>query len=209
MLSLRASGLILSLGALLWTATPSRADLPKGEVQPEAPSLAGQLLVASPDMQDPRFRQAVILIVEHDDHGALGIVVNRPIGEAPVADLLKDIGRESAGVTGSVRIFAGGPVEPRAGFVIHSAEYNHHGTLAIDDRVAMTASPDILSDIGRGQGPAKSLVAFGYAGWGAGQLERELARGAWFTEPEDPALVFDAPRDQVWDGAMARRPGRP
>ena len=192
---------LLSLGVLLSSAP---AELPNGEAQPQAPSLAGQLLVAAPDMGDPRFRHAVILIVLHDANGALGIMVNRPVADRPLADLLEAVGQSSAGITGSVRIFAGGPVEPTRGFTVHSADYHCPGTIDIDRRVAMTVSPEVLLDIGHNRGPAKSLLAFGYTGWGAGQLEGELAQGAWFVEPEDPELIFDGDRDKVWDGAMAR-----
>jgi putative transcriptional regulator len=196
---------LLSLGMLLLLATPSPAALPGGEVSPRAASLAGQLLVASPGIGDARFSHTVILIVQHDHGGALGIVVNRPLAERPLADLLHAIGQDSAGITGSVRIFAGGPVEPGVGFIVHSSDYHRAGTIDIDDRLAMTSSAEVLLDIGHNEGPAKSLVAFGYAGWGAGQLESEIARGGWFVEPEDPSLVFDDPRETVWDDAMARR----
>ena len=197
---------LLSLGVLLSSATLSPAELPNGEAQPHAASPAGLLLVASPDLSAPRFRHAVILIVRHDDRGALGIIINQPIADRPLADLLNAIGQDSAGITGSVRIFAGGPVEPGLGFIVHSADYHRAGTIDIDRRVAMTSSPEVLLDIGRNRGPAKSLVAFGYTGWGAGQLEGEIAGGAWFVEPEDPKLIFDDDREKVWDDAMARRP---
>src|SRR5262249_20217114 len=114
-------------------------------------------------------------------------------------------GEEAPAVAGSVVIFAGGPVQPEIGFVVHSADYHRAETLAIDGRVAMTSSREILRDIANKQGPQKSLIAFGYAGWAPGQLEGELAHGFWFTAPEDPALVFDLDRDKVWDDAMKRR----
>jgi putative transcriptional regulator len=163
------------------------------------------MLIASPDMGDPRFRHAVILMVQHDDKGALGIIINNPIADRPLADLLRAIGQDGTGISGNVRIFAGGPVQPEIGFIVHSADYRRPGTIDIDGRVAMTSSPEILLDIGRNRGPVKSLVAFGYAGWGPGQLEAEMARGGWFTAPEDPKLIFDEDRDKVWDDAMTRR----
>jgi putative transcriptional regulator len=201
----RLRPVLLSLGMLLLLATQAAAALPSGEAQPRAASLAGQLLVASPRIGDPRFSHTVILIVSHDHHGALGIVVNRPLGVRPLADLLQAIGQDSAGIAGSVRIFVGGPVEPGVGFIVHSADYHRANTIDIDNRLAMTSSAQVLLDIGHNDGPAQSLVAFGYAGWGAGQLEGEIARGDWFVEPEDPSLVFDDPRETVWDDAMARR----
>lgn len=170
---------VLLLSPLLWTHALSK---PEG-AQPGA-SLAGQLLVASPDMGDPRFRQTVILMVQHNQDGALGIVINRPAEELSLAKLLEALGLDSTGIQGQVRIFAGGPVEPQSGFVVHSTDYHRTGTIDIDGRVAMTSSPEVLRDIGHNEGPGKKLVAFGYAGWGPGQLEGELALDAWFTVPE-------------------------
>jgi len=168
-------------------------------------SLAGQLLIASPDIGDPRFVHTVILMVQHNQAGAVGIIINRPVGELSFADLLKAIGETGPAVDGKLRIFAGGPVELAAGFVLHSAEYHRPETQDIDGRVAMTSSAGVLHDIAEAKGPKKSLVAFGYAGWGPGQLEAELMQHAWFLAPEDPALVFDTDRGQVWKDAMARR----
>jgi putative transcriptional regulator len=174
-------------------------------VHSDAASLAGQLLIAAPTMGDPRFAHAVVLMVRHDKEGAFGIVINRPVGERPIADLLEATGRDDADVAGIVRVFAGGPVQPELGFVVHSAEYRRAETIDVDGRVAMTASRQILLDIGHSHGPEKALFALGYAGWGPGQLEDELARNSWFTTPEEPRLVFDDDRGNLWDEAMARR----
>ncbi len=168
-------------------------------------SLAGQLLVASPSMRDPRFFHAVILIVRHDANGALGIVINRPAGERPLASMLEALGEKDAAATGTVRIFAGGPVQPEIGFVVHSAEYRRAETIEIDSRVAVTSSREILHDIGNGHGPRQSLIAFGYAGWHHGQLEDELRQLAWFTASDETSLIFEAARDEVWDKAMKHR----
>ena len=195
---------ILSLGVVLSSATLSAAALPNGEAPPYPASLVGQFLVAAPMIEDPRFRHTVILIVVHDANGAAGIVINRPMGERPLADLLAAMGQDSSGITAKVRIFTGGPVEPGRGFIVHSAEYRRAGTLNVDSRVALTFSPEILLDIGHDRGPAKRLVAFGYAGWRAGRLEAEMARGGWFIEPEDPQLIFEHDREKIWDEAMAR-----
>jgi putative transcriptional regulator len=172
---------------------------------PAQTSLAGQLLIASPSMGDPRFTQTVVLMARHDKNGAFGIVINRPVGERPLASLLEALGEKDAGVEGTVRIFAGGPVQRDLGFVVHSADYRASGTIAVDGRVAVTANRDVLRDIARKQGPKKSLIAFGYAGWGPGQLEGEMALRAWFTAQDDEGLVFDEDRDKVWDAAMKRR----
>ena len=168
-------------------------------------SLTGQLLIAAPTIGDPRFAHTVILMVRHDREGALGIVINRPVGERSIAALLEATGHDDADVAGILRVFAGGPVQPELGFVVHSAEYRRAETVDVDGRVAMTASREILRDIGQHRGPEKSLFALGYAGWGPGQLEGELARHDWFTAPEEPKLVFDDDRGSLWEEAMARR----
>jgi len=196
---------LLWAGLLLAAATPGTTAWPEPEDASPNSSLAGQLLVASPEIGDPRFYHAVILMVQHGKSGALGIVVNRPVGERSLASLLEAIGAADTGIVGSVRIFAGGPVEPWLGFILHSPDYHRDATVDIDGRVAMTSSPDVLRDIGHHSGPQKSLVAFGYTGWGPGQLEGELARHGWFTIPEDPRLVFDEDREKVWDDAKARQ----
>jgi putative transcriptional regulator len=190
---LRSAGLF---AAALLLAAADHAD---------TPSLAGQLLIAAPTMGDPRFTHSVILMVRHDKDGAFGIIINRPIGERLISTLLEATGDSDSGVEGSMRVFAGGPVQPELGFVVHSAEYHRDETMEIDSRVAITASRQILRDIGHNRGPEKSLFALGYAGWGPGQLEGELARNDWFTAPEEPKLIFDDDRENLWEDAMARR----
>jgi putative transcriptional regulator len=201
-ISLQRLGAIVAailLPATLYAALPTPAEAPEQQF------LTGQLLIASPTMGDPRFLQTVILMVRHDRNGALGIVINRPIGDRPLARLLEALGENDPGVAGTVRIFAGGPVQPDIGFVLHSTDYHRSDTLDIDAHVAMTSSREILRDIGNQRGPNKSLIAFGYAGWAPGQLEGELAHGFWYTTPQDANLVFDDDRDDVWDHAMKRR----
>jgi putative transcriptional regulator len=196
---------LLALAAIVLPASLLHAALQNPADTPGRASLAGQILIASPALRDPRFDHAVILMVRHSAGGALGIVINRPLGERPLASLLDAIGEKDNGITGSLRIFYGGPVQPELGFVIHSADYHKPETIDIDSRVAMTSSREILRDIASRRGPEKTLVAFGYAGWAAGQLENELSQRAWFTAPEDTKLIFDEDRDKVWDDAMAHR----
>lgn len=174
------------------------------EITPGDTTLAGQLLIATAGMGDPRFAKTVILMTQHNKAGAMGVTINRPVGQRPLAELLRAIGQDASGADGEVRIFAGGPVQPEIGFILHDAAYRRIDTIDIDGRVAMTSSPEILRDISRHTGPHKYLVAFGYAGWGAHQLEDELALQAWITAPEDPTLIFDTDRVAVWDVAIAR-----
>jgi putative transcriptional regulator len=181
------------------------AALPAPTALPQRASLAGQLLVAAPSMGDPRFYQTVIMLVRHDRTGAMGIVINRPLQERPLAALLEALGEKADGATGNMRIFAGGPVQPELGFVLHSAEYRRADTVEIDGHVAMTSSREILRDIAANRGPKQSLVAFGYAGWAPGQLEGELVQGVWFTTLADAKLIFEEERERVWENAVTRR----
>jgi putative transcriptional regulator len=189
---------------LVLPASLLHAALPTAPEVSGPTSLTGQLLIAAPELRQPEFDHTVILLAQHNAAGALGIVINRPLKERPIADLLKAFGADPSGVEGTIDIFAGGPVDPTIGFVLHSAEYRSADTLDIDSRVALTIGPDAIRDIGLGKGPQKRLVAFGYAGWAAAQLESELGQGVWITMPEDPELVFDDDRAKVWADALAR-----
>ena len=198
-----ARRLVLALLALAVPAALVAAPSNPAETPP--PSLKGQLLIATPSMRDPRFDHAVILMVRHDRDGAMGIVINRPLGEKPLAELLAAFGAKDTPATGNVRIFLGGPVQLEAGFVVHSTDYRRPETMDVDSRFAATSSREVLRDIANKAGPMKSLIAFGYAGWAPGQLEGELAHNVWYTAPADPGLVFDDDRDKVWEHATARR----
>jgi putative transcriptional regulator len=196
---------LLSMAALA-VIVKAAADAP-----PVADPPAGVLLIASAEIQDPRFHHTVVLLLRHDGTGAFGIVINNPLGQRPLAALLSESGgtdkkeSQDSAIEGTIRVFLGGPVQPQLGFVIHSSDYRRPETLVVGDQLAMTASPEVLRDISHHQGPVKSLFALGYAGWGAGQLDAEIAHHHWFIAPADPDLVFDAERDTVWDKALARR----
>jgi putative transcriptional regulator len=202
MYAMASRRLILAFPALaLWVALLASDRTQSAEATPRA-SLAGQFLIATSAMRDTGFDRAVILMLRHDQDGAFGIVINRPLGQRPMADLL---GANGTAASGNVQVFFGGPVQPNIGFVVHSTDYRRAETLDVDGRVAMTSSREVLRDIADKRGPAKALIAFGYAGWAPGQLESELARNVWYTAPEDPTLVFDDDRDKVWEHATARR----
>ncbi len=192
---LRQTAAFLFVAAMLLGAAPGG--------QKDTALLAGQLLVAAPDMGDPRFVHAVILLIRQDDTGAFGIVLNHPIEQRSVASLLEAAGDRNPGLPGTIEVYAGGPVEPDLGFVVHSPDYHDAATLIVGAEVAMTADKQILRDIGHHKGPKKALFAFGYAGWGPGQLEGEIARHDWFTALGDPKLIFDDDRGNLWDDAMA------
>jgi putative transcriptional regulator len=168
-------------------------------------SLAGQLLVASESMSDPRFRESVIYMVRHDETGALGLIVNRPVTMIPVADFLRDLGRDGGGMRGTIRIHYGGPVAPSLGFVLHTPEWKGRETRMVGDGIALTTAMEIVEAIGHGTGPRRALVVLGYAGWRARQLEAEIAADAWVSVTADESVLFDDDATTKWKRAMARR----
>jgi putative transcriptional regulator len=172
---------------------------------PQQASLTGQLLVSAPGIGDPRFEHTVIFVVQHDAQGTIGIVINRPVGTEKMSDLLDALGADGTGVTGSVRLFAGGPVQPEVGFVLHGTDYRDPRTRVIAHRFAVTSDIAVLRAIARGSGPKRRLVAFGYAGWGPGQLENEIEHNDWFIVPASVALLFEIDRDSVWQRAYDER----
>ena len=195
----RSAILCVILLALAWDDGSAAA------VRPTAGNLAGQLLVATNELRDPRFVRTVVFMVRHDAGGAMGLVVNRPVGEVPLADLLNRLGIEGRGVGGEIRLHYGGPVEPNMGFVLHTTDYTTEGTQVLQGGIALTSQTEVLRAIGAGTGPRRSLFTLGYAGWAPGQLEAEIAAGAWITVPADAGLVFDGRSDKKWERAMARR----
>lgn len=165
----------------------------------------GQLLVATPEMRDPRFAETVIYMVKHDADGALGLVINRPLAKGPIEDLLKGFGIESSEAKGEIIVHYGGPVSPRAGFVLHSDDVILDNSIKVADGIAMTADPKLIEAIAHGKGPRQSLFMLGYAGWAPGQLETELEAGAWFVISGDKELIFGKDADPKWNRAMDKR----
>lgn len=196
---------VIAAAAIVLAAPALHAALPTGSDTSGRTSYTGQLLIASPSLRGSPFERSVILMAQHSREGALGIVINKPLGERQIASLIEASGVGATGVDGTVRVYLGGPVSPEIGFVVHNADYRRDDTIDIDGKVALTPAPDVLRDIAHGKGPTKSLVAFGYAGWGPSQLDDEIARGDWYNVAEEPALVFDDDRARVWTDAMARR----
>jgi putative transcriptional regulator len=168
-------------------------------------SLAGRLLVATENMGDPRFRNTVIYMVQHNADGAMGLIVNVPFGVMPLASLFERLGLEAPEVAGEIQVHYGGPVEPERGFLLHSAEVVLDHSILLGEGVAMTAEAEMLHRVARGEGPEYSLFAFGYSGWAPNQLESEFERDSWFTIPFDPDLVFADDPARSWERAAARR----
>ena len=166
--------------------------------------LTGQLLIAMPNMRDPRFARTVIYVCAHNAEGAMGLVVNRLVGSVTFPDLLNQLGIDGEAVTEEIRVHFGGPVESGRGFVLHSGEYRHDSTLQVAEQMALTATVDILQDIAHGRGPRRSLLALGYAGWGPGQLDSEIQSNGWLNVAADEQLVFDEDLDSKWERAIAK-----
>jgi putative transcriptional regulator len=186
------------------TRTPALATLEQGTTTADGIP-PGRLLVAAPGIADPRFAGAVIVMIQHGVGGALGVAINRPMGDRPIAELLRAIGEDPGNAQGTLTVFLGGPVEPSVGFVVHGRDYHLPATLVLDDHLAVTSPRLVLRDLAAGHGPRKYIFVLGYAGWGPNQLEAELSLGTWVTVSESPELVFDMDRAKVWDSALARR----
>jgi putative transcriptional regulator len=169
-----------------------------GPAAATADSIAGHLLVAEDGMPDPRFAETVIFMVRHDETGAFGIIVNRYVAARPLAELLEAMGQVVEGAEGVLRLHIGGPVEAEIGFVLHTSDYQDESIIAVGDRYALNSGVGVLREIATGAGPRRYLFAFGYAGWGPGQLEGELARGDWFVVPANEDVVFDDAYGTKW-----------
>ena len=190
-----------SFAALIFLAAVLSAPLSAAE-KDEPAYLKGRLLVASTSMRDSSFAKTVIYMIEHDATGALGLVLNRSLGRVPLPDLFERLGLSSEGVTGSILVHAGGPVEQSTIFILHSSDYLLEGSKEISPNLALSNDPETLKAIGAGEGPEGYLFAFGYAGWGPGQLEAEISRGSWIDVPASADLLFDPKDAGKWDRAV-------
>jgi putative transcriptional regulator len=178
----------------------------------ESTYLDGQLLVAMPGMMDERFARAVIFICAHSSEGAMGIILNRPAANVTMPDLLVqlEIVPEMERIrlpqkVGNMQVLMGGPVETSRGFVLHSPDFHlAQSTLPIDDGICLTATIDILRAIAAGRGPENAVLALGYAGWGAGQLEMEMQANGWLNTPADAEIVFNTAADVRYEMALRR-----
>lgn len=186
---------------VLATSTPlAYLTLAKGSTV--LTTLTGQLLIAMPQMEDPRFSRSVVFMCAHNAEGAMGLVVNKTVELPSMSELVNQLGIEGDGFS-RARVHFGGPVEAARGFVLHSTDYTEQATLVVGD-VGLTATMDILRAIGRGEGPRQHFFALGYAGWGAGQLDAEIHANGWLTVPSDNELLFDNGNDDKWRRAIAK-----
>ncbi len=174
-------------------------------------SLKGQFLIATPDMTDERFAGTVIYLVAHSEDGAMGLVVNQPMPDMHFSDILDeiDMGENADSIRISPNllkqdVLRGGPVDSSRGFVLHTSDYFRDGnSYLVEDNICLTATLDVLRAIADGSGPEKSLLALGYCGWGAGQLENELKQNGWLTAPRSNDLLFSVPIAKRYDKALA------
>ncbi|CAM4304637.1 MULTISPECIES: YqgE/AlgH family protein [Vibrio] len=168
-------------------------------------NLTNHFLVAMPSMQDPHFKRSVIYICEHNEHGAMGIMINAPI-DITVGGMLKQIELKSAHIQAgdSLKqpVHNGGPVSEDRGFILHQAKDKYQSSLVMTNGITMTTSKDILSVLGTEEEPTQYLVALGYSGWDAGQLESELAENSWLTIEADPDIIFSTPVQDRWASAV-------
>lgn len=202
-----APGLAAAAGAahtghMTANGSPTDRDPPAGDA-----SLRHQLLIAMPQLDDPRFHHSVTWIFEHNAEGAMGVIVNRPL-DASMGDLLTELEIDFAGRDLSAhRVLYGGPVQATRGFVLHRTDpglprWNH--CAQFDSGITLATSRDILEAIAAGNGPPESLIALGYAGWAPGQLEQEMIANSWLAAPLDLAILFDLPFEQRWHAAARR-----
>lgn len=165
--------------------------------------LTGKILIAMPGMGDPRFAHSIVYMCAHSADGAMGLIVNKTMGQMTFADLLEQLSIDQSDQSRPMPLHFGGPVEGGRGFVLHSAEYRSQiSTLPVDDFFSMTATLDVLEEMAQGQGPDKALMALGYSGWAPGQLEAEIADNGWLICDAGFDLVFDLADDKKWEAAL-------
>ena len=169
----------------------------------DAPSLRNHFLIAMPTLADPNFAHTVTYICEHNEDGALGIVINRPM-DLTLGEVLDHMEiQPSDKVDVQVPVFVGGPVQPERGFVLHTPAGAWNSSLSVTDDIALTTSRDVITAVAHGEGPREYLLALGYAGWGAGQLEHEISQNAWLSGPADSHILFEVPVEERWGAAAA------
>ena len=166
--------------------------------------LTGQFLIAMPGIGDARFERALILVCAHDGDHAMGVAVNRPLEGLSVPDLLERLEIEGAAAMAARPVLMGGPVETERGFVLHTDDFAAEHTATVPGGLALTTTREVLVAMATATGPRRAMLALGYAGWGAGQLEQEIRQNVWLTVEADEALVFDDDHETKWTRALAK-----
>jgi len=166
-------------------------------------SLKNHFLVAMPSLDDPYFKRSVVYICEHDDEGAMGIIINQPITQLSVKQLLSklEVANETSAKTLNTQVFNGGPMTQERGFILHSPQIPWTSSALLAPEIMLTTSRDILKVLGTTQAPESYLVSLGYSGWSAGQLEQELVENSWLTLEANPLIIFETPVEERWQRA--------
>jgi len=168
-------------------------------------SLTGQLLVAMPQMSDPRFARSVVYLCAHSDEaGAMGLIINKQLASLTLGELFAQLDIEPSAAADLRPVHFGGPVEAGRGFVLHTADYREEATLHVGDNISVTATLEVLRAIGKNRGPRRSLFALGYAGWAPGQLDAEIQANGWLSVPADDEIVFASDYDGKWNRALGK-----
>ena len=170
------------------------------------PGLVNHFLIAMPELRDPNFNRTVTLICQHDENGALGIVINRPLDHFTLKDVFDqlDLSTLTSENTAKSPVYYGGPVQQELGLVLHEGVGDWGSTLVVGDNLGLTSSRDVLESLSRSDGPGNSLMALGYAGWGKGQLEQEIQENAWLSVEADCEILFSVPAQQRWAAAASK-----
>ena len=168
------------------------------------PYLAGKLLVAMPQMDDPRFHKAVIFLCAHDANGAMGLVINHTLPGLELSELLAQLHIEGQVHGDDVPVMSGGPVETARGFILHKGQFRKVDSLEIKGDIYVTGTVEALKAVAQGQGPEKMLFILGYSGWTAGQLDAEMKQNSWLVADADPEVIFSAEPEDRWDRAIKK-----
>ena len=201
-MTLRFAGVVAALLGLAAPALAPAEALAQG--RPEV--VAGTLLVASSNISDQRFQETVIYIVRNNDRGTFGLIVNRPVWTGPLRDVANALDAGAGNTNLDITIYSGGPLQPEQAFVLHTRDFQRPNTLVNAGAAAVSGARDVLPALAEGRGPEKAILVFGFTGWSAGQLDRELAGGGWSVIDHDDALIFDTADAAKWTEATARIP---
>lgn len=197
-MSINTSKVVASLAGAAPSADTLAMDHSTAKMTSEG--LRDHFLIAMPSLQDGYFDRSVTYICEHGEEGTMGLVINQPI-DLTLQQVLRQLDIDPVAGAADQRVFRGGPVQPEHGFVLHSRESQWHGTRKLPNGLGLTTSRDILESMALNRGPAQSLVTLGYAGWGPGQLEAEIAENAWLVGPSSRSILFSLPPDERWNAA--------
>lgn len=163
--------------------------------------LQGKLLISTPELRDSCFEKSVIYVCAHNETGAMGILINQPMDDLTCGEILQQLKVNSYQTSSKKQVYFGGPVESAKGFILHTNDYKGETTQQVGNNFSITSTIDILKDIADNKGPSKSIVALGYAGWSAGQLEDEIRRNSWIVAPVDEGLIFEEDTANKWKKA--------